>query len=183
MAYGKILIGVLLAAASVPASAAVQVHGSSDARLCFEAAESASIPTSEQVRRCDEALRVESLSSYDTIATHVNRGILYMRRGAIDAAIADFDTAIELDPSQPEAYLNKGAALVRREQPDQAVGLFTVALERNTSRPEVAHYGRAVANEALGNVRAAYNDYRRANELAPRWREPRLDLARFRVSN
>lgn len=183
MAYGKIMIGILLTAASVPASAAVQVVGSSDARLCFEAAEATSNPTADQLRRCDEALRVAGLSDYEVVATHVNRGILQLRRGAIAAAIVDFDTAISIDPNQPEAYLNKGAALIRREQPDQAVGLFTVALERNTTRPEVAHYGRAVANEALGNVRAAYDDYRRANELAPRWREPRLDLARFRVSN
>lgn len=183
MAYGKILLGVLVATVSMPAFAAVQVIGSNDARLCFEAAESERNPTPEQLRWCDDALRVATLTTYEIVATHVNRGILHLRRGSIDTAISDFDMAMALDPDQPEAYLNKGAALIRREQPDQAVGLFTVALERNTSRPEVAHYGRAVANEALGNVRAAYNDYRRASELAPRWREPRLDLARFRVGN
>ena len=81
--------------------------------------------------------------------------------------IADFDRAIALDPNQPEAYLNKGAALIRRKNAAEAVQLFTVALEHNTTRPAVAHYGRAVANEALGNVAAAYRDYRRASELAP----------------
>ena len=89
--------------------------------------------------------------------------------------------AIALDPEQPEAYLNKGAALIRRQNPQEALQLFTVALERNTSRPAIAHYGRAVANEALGNVAAAYRDYRRASELAPDWAEPRTELARFRV--
>jgi Flp pilus assembly protein TadD len=62
------------------------------------------------------------------------------------------------------------------------VNLFTVALERNTTRPAVAHYGRAVAQEELGNVAAAYRDYRRASELAPNWREPRIELTRFRVT-
>ena len=38
-----------------------------------------------------------------------------------------------------------------------------------------------MANEALGNVREAYQDYRAASELAPGWAAPRADLQRFRV--
>ena len=91
----------------------------------------------------------------------MNRGILRLRRGGVDEAVADFDQAIALDPNQPEAYLNKGAALLQRQNPSEALQLFTVALERETSRPAIAHYGRAIANEQLGNVREAYNDYRR----------------------
>ena len=33
----------------------------------------------------------------------------------------------------------------------------------------------------LGDVNAAYRDYRRAAELAPDWAEARAELARFRV--
>ena len=68
-----------------------------------------------------------------SVATHVNRGILRLRRGLVDEAVADFDRAIALDPEQPEAYLNKGAALIRRQNPAEALQLFTVALERNTT--------------------------------------------------
>jgi tetratricopeptide (TPR) repeat protein len=106
---------------------------------------------------------------------------LRLRRGAIDEAIADFDSAMTLDPDQPEAYLNKGAALIQRQNPTEAAQLFTVALEHNTQRPAIAHYGRAVANEALGNVREAYQDYQIASQLAPHWSAPRDDLQRFRV--
>ena len=111
----------------------------------------------------------------------MNRGILRLRRGQVDLSIADFDRAIALDPNQPEAYLNKGAALLRRENAGEAMNLFTIALERNTSRPALAHYGRAVANETMGNLNAAYRDYTAASRIAPDWREPRQDLARFRV--
>lgn len=38
-----------------------------------------------------------------------------------------------------------------------------------------------MAYELLGDVRAAYYDYRRASELDPEWRAPREDLQRFRV--
>ncbi|HYI49733.1 MAG TPA: tetratricopeptide repeat protein [Allosphingosinicella sp.] len=170
------------AAVAIPASAGVVVLGNSDARLCFEAADSDLMPNSSDVRRCDEALVHGNLIAYEVVATHVNRGILRLRRGQVDEAVADFDRAIELDPNQPESYLNKGAALIRRNNAAGAVQLFTVALERNTTRPAIAHYGRAVAQEQLGNVAAAYRDYRRASEIDPNWREPRVELTRFRVS-
>ena len=181
MAKFQYLAAAALAAFSVPALGSVVVVGNSSARQCFEAADSPLPPTVADVRTCDTAFTQEALSQRDIVATHVNRGILRLRRGAVDEAIADFDAAIRLDPRQPEAYLNKGAALIRSENPAEALGLFTVALERNTARPEIAHFGRAIANEELGNVRAAYNDYRRASELDPDWDEPRTELARFRV--
>lgn len=177
----KLLAAALLAAVATPASAAVLALGNTDARLCYEAADSSSMPSQADVRRCDAALHEQAMSNYEVVATHVNRGILRLRRGQVDDAVADFDRAIALDPEQPEAYLNKGAALIRRNNAADAVQLFTVALERNTSRPAIAHYGRAVANEDLGNVAAAYHDYQRASQLDPDWAEPRNELSRFRV--
>ena len=145
------------------------------------AADSPMLPMARDIRRCDDALSRDSLSAYEIVATHVNRGILRLRRGQVDLAIADFDRAIELDPNQAEAYLNKGAALLRRENAAEALTLFSSALDRNTTRPAIAHYGRAIANENLGNLNAAYRDYTAASRMAPEWREPQLELARFRV--
>ncbi len=181
MAYRKLLIAAACAACAAPAGASVFVVGSTDARLCYEAADSPLLPQARDVRRCDDALQQDMLSSYEVVATHVNRGILRLRRGQSDLAVADFQAAMRLDPAQPEAYLNMGAALIRRESPADAINLFSAALERNTTRPAVAHYGRAVANEAVGNVREAYADYRRASEIDPQWEAPRADLARFQV--
>ena len=181
MARSAYVLAALAAAASLPAIAGVTVVGTSAARACYEAADSPLMPGARQIDRCDEALRSERLTQYEVVATHVNRGILRLRRGLAAEAIADFDAAIALDPAQPEAYLNKGAALIRQNDPQGALPLFTVALERNTRRPAIAHYGRAIAHEALGNVRQAYFDYRRASELDPDWNEPRTELQRFRV--
>ena len=181
MAARKLVLTALIAAASIPAFASVQVVGNNNARMCFVAADSPMLPQPRHLRYCDEALLRDNLTAYEIVATHVNRGILRLRRGAVDDAIEDFDRAIALDENQPEAYLNKGSALMRRDNPGEAVRLFTVALQNNTRRPHVAHYGRAIANEALGNVGAAYRDYRQASLLAPEWEEPRQDLERFRV--
>jgi len=176
-------VGIAACSFAAPAGASIVVLGNSDARLCYEAADRPAYPTPQDVRRCDDALMNNSMSSYDVVATHVNRGILRLRRGQTDEAIVDFDRAIRLDPNQAEAYLNKGAALLRRENPAEAMTLFTSALERNTSRPAIAHYGRAIANETLGNLSAAYRDYTAASQADPNWREPRVELARFRVIN
>jgi tetratricopeptide (TPR) repeat protein len=177
----RVLAVLLGAAASTSASASILTIGNSLARMCYEAADSEVRPGIEVVRRCDTALREEALQRFDRMATHVNRGILHLRRGDPTLAISDFDRAIELDPTQPEPYFNKGAAMVRLQNPQAALELFTMALERNPDRPELAHFGRGIAYENLGNVRAAYRDYRRASQLDPEWEEPRAELARFRV--
>lgn len=182
MANRTLALAAAFAAFSVPASASVLVIGSSDARMCFEAADSPLMPSSSAMLHCDLALADAAIDTHDEAATHVNRGILRMRRNQADAAIADFDSALEIEPGLAEAYLNKGAALIRfNGDQAEAVRLFTAALEHDTARPELAHFGRAIANEGLGNVRGAYHDYQQASQLNPRWQLPRRELARFRV--
>jgi tetratricopeptide (TPR) repeat protein len=178
----KFLFAAAALLAAAPAGAAVSVIGNSSARMCYEAAEARSSPSLGQVRICDEALQQDSLSHDDMVATYVNRGILKARLGNVDAAIQDYDAALSRNPDEPEAYLNKGFALLHLpEAANQARPMFDTAIEKKTRRPELAYYGRAVANEMAGEVRAAYNDYRQASRLDPKWREPQVELARFRV--
>lgn len=176
-----LIVAALCLAATSPVMGAVTVIGSTSARLCFEAADSPLQPTFQDLRNCDLAFEEQQLTLYDTVATHVNRGILRLRHERTDEAMADFDSAIRLDPAQPEAYLNKGALLIRLNDPAGALPMFSMALEHETSRPALAHYGRAIAHEALGDLREAYADFRRASELAPEWEDPRTELSRFRV--
>ena len=178
----KFLFAAAAMLVASPAIGAVTVLGNSSARLCYEAAESRSNPHIAALRTCDQAMRDEALSDYDRVATLVNRGILKARLGKVDDAIVDYDAALNRDPNEAEAYLNKGFALLH--VPDaarQAMPMFDSALEKKTRRPELAYYGRAVANELSGEVRAAYEDYRQASLLDPKWKDPKADLARFRV--
>ena len=175
------LLAAGLAAAAMPAQAAVTVIGNSFARTCYEATQGG-LGGAEAIADCDQALRLENLSDYDRVATHVNRGILKLRKGDVDSAVADFDRAIGLDPAEAEAYLNKGMALLRLPGgEDQALGLFSAAIEKKTRKPELAYYARGVANELTGRLRQAYRDYRQASALDPKWREPKAELARFTV--
>lgn len=175
--------GSLLAAAllSTAAGASVQVLGNSVGHSCYVSATMKN-GSKEALRECDEALRSGLLNDRDTVATYVNRGVVKLYTGAYLSAIADFDRAIKMDPDEPESYLNKGSTILRMEgDPALAASLFDEAISRKTTRPELAYYGRAVAQEARGNLLAAYRDYRRAQELAPRWEEPGRELSRFQV--
>jgi tetratricopeptide (TPR) repeat protein len=168
---------------SVPAAAGVTVIGSSSARMCYLAAEAGVLPTLEDLSRCDTAIAEVRDTRTHLVATHVNRGIVRMRRGDIPGALRDFDQASALNPNEPEAYFNRGSALLRSEQAGEAVTMFTQAIQLSTRRPAQAFYARGVANEVLGNLRAAYADYQQASQLAPDWQPPRRELRRFRVSS
>lgn len=168
---------------ATPAIAAVSVIGNSAARSCYLAAETRGAPTMEVLRFCDDALYREALTEDETVATYVNRGILKARLGRFDEAVSDYDTALRHDPDEPEAYLNKGFALLQLSETGQeAKPLFDSAIAKKTRRPELAYYGRGVAHELAGEVRAAYQDYRQASRLDPKWRQPKMELARFRVN-
>jgi tetratricopeptide (TPR) repeat protein len=168
---------------ATPAVGAVSVIGNSAARSCYLAAQTRGAPTMNVLRFCDDALRQDGLGHDEVVATLVNRGILKSRLGNLDGAITDYDAALERDPDQAEAYLNKGFALLDRSDSGEAAKpLFDEALAKKTLRPELAYYGRGVANEMTGEVRAAYQDYRQASRIDPKWRQPKVELARFRVN-
>lgn len=166
---------------ALPASADVLVLGSSNARICYLASEATGPADMQTMQRCDDAIIEERHDLKHLVATHVNRGILRLRRGDVEGALSDFDAATRLSPDEPEAYLNRASIFLRLSRTGDAISQFDAALAKNTRRPALAYYGRGVAHEVTGNLRAAYRDYSRAAELAPEWADPRNDLSRFRV--
>lgn len=163
------------------ATASSMVIGSGLARMCYEAAE-AERASPGTLDICNRAMSEEALSYDDQVATYVNRGIIRARLNDVDGALLDYNRAIKLKPSEPEAYLNKGALVLKaRRDWKQARGLFDAALQRQTRRPEFAYFGRAITQEIAGDFAAAYADYRKASELAPAWENPKKELTRFSV--
>lgn len=181
MTRTALLIGAVMAASlAAPAAAHVFVSAGGSATACYQHAQR-NENTAAAVSACDAALSLENLDARDSAATLVNRGILHLRMGAAERAMADFDNAITTEPALAEGYINRGAALLRREDYRGAIDAISAGLERQPADPAQAYYNRAVAHEELGNARAAYDDYRRAAELAPTWSAPRLELTRFQV--
>jgi tetratricopeptide (TPR) repeat protein len=171
----------LLVAGSANAHTLVVAGRNADARACYESARDdraweATLP------RCTRALEVGDLSRRDTIATHVNRGILRLRLSDVDGAIADFDSALAMSPRQPDALINKGIALLSRGDSDNmALTLIEQGLAGEPERPWVGYWARAVAHELAGRDAQAYQDYQRAEQLRPGWAPAREALARFSV--
>lgn len=174
---------ILAAAAAVvasPASASVLTVGGSFAEGCFRAAQSR-VGTPEALSICNRAFSDQALTADDEFATYVNRGIVKMHRGEFNGAQADFNRAGAMKPERGEAWLNMGVLKIKLGDSRAAIPLFAKALELGTDEPEVAHYGRAMAYEDVGDLKSAYFDLRRAVELRPRWREPAKELARYQV--
>ncbi len=153
----------------------------SGARACYESAESRA-RSPGAIAQCTAALGDDRMTTDDRVATLVNRGIVLMLANRSDDAIRDFDAALALDATMPEAYLNKGVTKFRIGNSADAHALASRALELRTKKPALAYYVRGLANEERGNVRAAYADLRRAQELDPRWDEPTMQLARYSIA-
>src|SRR3546814_13542511 len=130
----------------------VTVVGGSAAQSCYEAA-AATVVLSHDLGVCDRALSEEALTRYERVATLVNRGILKMRDGRMDAPIVDFDAAIAADPEQAEAYLKKGVALSKKDGWAHALRLFKTAIEKRTSTPAHAYFCRGVSRERAAGRR------------------------------
>jgi len=175
------MAGFGLAALTASADAAVSVLNGTLAHSCFEAAEFGSDGSTEDVRLCSRALEETALSSHDRAATLINLGIVRGRNNDPEGALESYNKGLQIDPSLGEGYVDRGAVLILLKRYKDAVADITKGLELNANRPEVAYYDRAIANEALGNIRDAYIDYKKAVEIRPDFALATEQLSRFKV--
>jgi tetratricopeptide (TPR) repeat protein len=162
------------------ARAAVTVLGNGLARTCFEAAEFNGNP-SDGIAACSQALDQMALSVRDRAATYVNRGILYSHMHEPQLAIADYDRGISMEPSLGEAYVDRGAALIELSRFGEAAEQINKGIALGSSRLEIAYYDLGMAEDGLGDVRAAYFAYKKATEIEPGFTLASSQLSRFKV--
>ena len=93
------------------------------------------------ILRCDDLIARAMASS----KTFFGRGNAHLNKGDDDRAIADYGTAISLDPHCAEAYGRRGDAHFNKRNYDRAIADFDAALRRDP-------YDEAV----LGSLKAAY---------------------------
>lgn len=156
------------------------IGGDSDAHGCFESADIAArrdYATKGSVTECTRALEHNHLTKRDRLATHVNRGILYMALRELDEAAADFDAAIALEPKTGEAFVDRGNLSYIRKEWDGAIADYSKALEIGLEKDHIAYFNRAMAHEHLRNFDGARADYEKAIERAPDWFLPRARLS------
>lgn len=175
------IVAGALAASAGSANASVLVLGEGLAPACSKAAfrgrsDKISIDT------CSRALD-EALAPNDRAGTLVNRGVMLMRGKAYGPAARDFEQAIQIAPDLGEAFVNRG--VLRMADRDYAGALAEIdrGIALGVDEPAKAYYNRALAQEGLGDAKAAWLDYRKAQALDPEWDAPAKQLVRFRVGN
>lgn len=174
------IAGLGLAAWAAPANAAVSVLNGTLASSCFQAAEYGGA-SKDSVRLCTTALEESALSTRDRAATYINLGIVRSRIGDAEGALDSYNRGLEIDPSLGEGYVDRGAVQIMLKNYQAAIADITQGLALNANKPEIAYYDRAIANEAIGNIRDAYIDYKKAVEIRPDFALASRQLARFKV--
>jgi tetratricopeptide (TPR) repeat protein len=174
--------------AAAPANAAsVMSAGRTIQEDCFRAAQSqARAPLPERmlgkaIAACNMALSGD-LSQLARAGTLVNRGILEAAAGQSDTAVADFNEGLARDPNLTAGYMNRGSVLLHLARYDEARADFDRAIDLNAPDLHVAYFNRGEAQEASGNLVAAYHDYRKAQELEPGFKPAGQELARFQIT-
>jgi tetratricopeptide (TPR) repeat protein len=179
----RVLIGVgaIGCLAALPSQAAVTVLGNNTlAQSCYQAAEFGGDPA-PGIETCTFAVQNEPLTAADKAATYVNRGILRSRSGNPQGALEDYNLGLSIDGDLGEGYVDRGATYIVLQRYDDALADINKGIDMGAHRPQIAYYDRAIVHEAMGDIRAAYQDYKKAVELAPDFTLATEQLTRFKV--
>jgi tetratricopeptide (TPR) repeat protein len=171
-------IGATLAMTGA-AQSAITVLGPGPSQLCYDGAENGGDPLLYIVD-CNQAL-AGALSVSDRAATFINRGVLELSQNDHNAALADFNSGLAIDAGLGEGYVDRGAALIAQKQYGDAIRNIDKGLALGAKEPQIAYYDRAVADEAIGDIPAAYKDYQQALIAEPGFTRASDELKRFKV--
>jgi tetratricopeptide (TPR) repeat protein len=149
------------------------------ARDCFAAAKFGD-PHGDGADACTAAI-ASSLPEALRTKLLVNRGVVHLSHAQPRPAIQDFDKAIAMNGQIGDAYTNRGAAHLLMKRFDQARADIDKGLALGSGEPQRAYYNRGMADDHLGDNKAAYFDFMRAATLDPNWTAPKLELARFKA--
>jgi tetratricopeptide (TPR) repeat protein len=121
------------------------------------------------------------MNPQDTQSTWVNRGILEMSRQNYPKAEANFRAAIAMNGNLAEAHVNLGSTMINLQRYEEGVSETQRGIDLNSKEPERAYYNLGLAYEFLGKLQQAYDSYKQAAALAPKWQDPKDQMARFVV--
>jgi lipoprotein NlpI len=97
---------------------------------------------------------------------YMNRGVAYQVLGKFEEALADFNAAILLNPSDAEAYSSRGSLFKQIGRPDAALEDYTISIMLNSFNAHV-YNNRANVYGQIGQFDNELADYDRAIALDP----------------
>ncbi|QDL92456.1 tetratricopeptide repeat protein [Paroceanicella profunda] len=150
------------------------VRPQTSAQACARVLKSGNLTTAEQARALvNQAM---AFAAYDSLgralqalddaarrdprlfAIYPNRAFVHERMGQFDAALADYDRALAMKPSDRDTLFGRGTLYLRRGAPEKAVEDFDAVLRRD-GRDVNALYNRGLALAAAGRTLDAVRDF------------------------
>jgi tetratricopeptide (TPR) repeat protein len=132
------------------------------------------------IQACTEALDVD-MSASDRASTLVNRAVLRSMSHDFEGALADYTAALQIGERVADIYTDRSAVYLSLARYAEAKADADKALSLHATRPEIAYFNRAVADETLGNIKGAYEDYKAALAANPNFKLAADSLTRFKV--
>jgi tetratricopeptide (TPR) repeat protein len=97
---------------------------------------------------------------------HNSLGAYYAQKGELEAAITEYNRALEINPDYAEARNNLGIVFFRKGDLEQAIAQFGKALETMPDDAEIRYnLGNALAKK--GQLNEAVEQYRKAVQINP----------------
>lgn len=91
-------------------------------------------------------------------------GIFNLMKENYDAAMDDFDHALEIDPENASMYVNRGSVYDRKGDIEKAISEYGRAIELDPDESD-CYYLRAMSYRSKGDLKAARRDLRRAAKM------------------
>jgi tetratricopeptide (TPR) repeat protein len=99
------------------------------------------------ISRCDSLIGNEKNTRSDRIRAVLARAAAYDRKQQYDRAIADYDTALQLDPAQADAFNHRGEVWRRMGDRPRALADFGAAIRLNPEHASARGNYKSLAQE------------------------------------
>jgi tetratricopeptide (TPR) repeat protein len=130
-------------AAGTPAAAGSEV--ATDPVPCLAAIEANDDDAT--ISRCDSLIGNEKKPRPDRIRAVLARAAAYDRKQQYDRAIADYDTALQLDPAQADAFNHRGEVWRKKGDRPHALADFGAAIRLNPEHSTARGNYKSLAQE------------------------------------
>ncbi len=130
---------------------------------------------SEGIALLDRTLDPHKHRLHRSVLRH-NRGQVLAALGRHDAALAEFDHVIGVDPQYPEYRFDRANLLQKMGRHAPALQDYEVAMSLGPPFPEL-YYNRGDVRTTLGDLAGAVEDFRYVLDMEPDYLEARLALA------
>jgi len=109
--------------------------------------------------------RALAVTGYNAVA-HINLGVALEQQGRREAALAEYRSALRIDPKHAQAHNNLANLLAELGQRDEALAEYGEALRLNPGAP-LAHANLGTLLAELGRFDEAMDEFTEAARLAP----------------